>query len=260
MVRSSRALGVCAIIAASAAFAAAAHAMPIIPNIDTIDIQFGSKSLSYQYNGNLPDTLTGSTALGGEVTALYVPWPAGDDQDPAALYYKKSSGSTVFGADLSLQFTLDAADVSPTGSIGLTGTGGGETDFLTITGSTTPGGTNIVLWSLNITNVSLYGYVDDDAYILEAMGTIAVCDSSLGVGKNIVGQLAVVRGHVDVSSGFAQGYTPADELTGGQTFYYSGETGRAWVAPEPASLSLLAIGGLAVIAKLRRTRRGTAQI
>lgn len=254
MMRSPRAMGCWAAVAIVLMSAAAAQALPIIPDIGTIDIQFGSKSLSYQYNGSQADTLTGSAALGGEATAVYVPWPAGDEQDPAALYYKKATGATVFGADLSLQFTLDAADISPAGSIGLTGSGG-DGDFLTITGSTTPGGANVVLWSLNITNVALYGYVNADAYILEAMGIITVCDASLGVGFNVVGQLGVVRGHVDVSAGFGQGYTPADDLTGGQTFYYSGETGRAYFVPEPATLGLLAIGGLGLVAGLRRGRR-----
>ncbi|MDD4891386.1 MAG: hypothetical protein PHU85_15815 [Phycisphaerae bacterium] len=233
---------------------------PIIPGIDYLDIQFGTKALTYSFNGTADDTLVGSASLGGEATAYYTPWPMTDpDQEGTPLYYRKLTGGTMFGADVSLNFKFTSATTPPVpGTVSLNGVGGNANgDDFVIVGTTAPtGGTNVVLWAMEVTNVALYGYIGESSLILEAVGTVTA--SALDPG--LVGSLAVIRGHADANSPLPSGYTwpdgyaPDKNVSGSRTLYYSGETGPT---PEPATIAFLALGGLAMIRGHLR-RRHTA--
>ena len=234
-------------------------AAPIVPLIADHDFQFGAE-FQYSTNGSAPDTL--STAPfdpgGGEVTALWSPWPAGP---PVEVWFDDgiANGIAIFGADLRLNVSLSGHDeVPPHLTVSLTGTGANTAGpDLEIWGNLLGGDApNVKLWAIELEEVVLYGYGDSDSYVLEGEGTIV--DGEYALANNLIGTPGAMRGNIDFlnrPAGFMpDSYdplktSPFDDLVldGG----YSGETG---LVPEPATVGLLGLGVLLLLLRRRRRR------
>ncbi len=239
------------------AFSAATLAAPIIPTITGHDLNFGAYNadgtVEYATNGLDPDTLTyTSSDLDHEVTAYWPAWPSQPVYPVWSL-----AGMPFFGGDLVLSVTFlgqDAPYQGPGGTldVSLIGTGAntapGQAD-LEVYGSivTATGTYNGLLWAIDLEDVSLYGYSDSDAYVLEGIGTIV--GGSIAEFEGLVGQSGAMRGDLDFIDR-PQGWLvpqydpmlePIDESVRAA---YSGETG---LVPEPASIGLLLVGAAALL-------------
>ena len=226
-----------------------ASAAPLTPAITGYDLNFGAyntEAWEYRTNGNQPDTLTyDSFPADHEVTAFWPAWP----HPPVYPVWNQADGG--FGGDfaLSVQFTRqDAPYVGPGGTVdvSLVGTGGntepGAAD-LEIYGTIYLGGPRVtlsgLLWAVDLAKVSLYGYSNHDAYVLEGTGTIV--GGAVAELYQLIGKAGVMRGNLDFQDRPAgwmpPQYSPSDETqVEALRAAYSGETG----APEPASCILLA--------------------
>lgn len=261
-----------------------AYAAPLTPVVTGRDINFGAYNTGdvaeWATQGILPDTLTytreAQPGQDHEDTAYWPNWPT----PPVYPIFDDATG-TVFGGDfvLNVKFTgQDAPFTNPstgqTMNVSLVGTGvytGSDPQYAdlrvygTIPGVAGPG----LLWAVNLTAVSLYGHAGDvtpatppDAYVLEGVGTVV---GGL-LGQDLVGESAVMRGHLDFpdrpASWIPSLYDPTQSPSSYESTWsddlvlrasFSGETGLGIVAPEPATMGLLALGGL-VLSAIRRRR------
>ncbi len=246
-------------LALGVGLAGVGFAAPLTPVITAYDFNFGAFNTDgpaeWSTNGLAPDTLDFVAApFHTEVTALWPAWPV-----PPVFPVFNGAGS--FGGDFELhvQFTgQDAPYVGPGGviDVSLTGTGGNAAApdlmiFGAIPGLGIPFG---LLWALDLNLVSLYGYSNFDAYVLEGAGVIV--GGSVAQQFGLVGQQGVMRGNLD----FLQkppGWIPSlynpvlDPRQLQIRADYSGETGKGYPVPEPATW--IAIGaGIALLASRRK--------
>lgn len=235
------------------ALSASATAAPLIPPIDMTDFAFGAfnqdESIEYRTNGSAADTLTFTrNGADHEVSAFWPNWPA-----PPMLPVWDLNTTPGFGGDLVLgvQFTGQDAPIGAL-DVSLIGTGFHETSAtadleiwgaIVVDANTTLSG---LLWAINLDQVSLYGYSDSTAYVLEGLGTVV--GGAVPTYYNLaVGSPAAMRGDLDFIDRPAGWLPPLyDPLATGPEFSvradYSGETG---LVPEPAAMGLL-LGGLLV--------------
>jgi hypothetical protein len=235
--------------------AAPVWAAPLIPTLTGHDLQFGAHNgdgqVEYATNGTAPDTLVFTrNDMDHEVSAYWPSWPS-----PPMLPVWDLSDPANFGGDLVLGVKFDGQD-APIGplTVSLTGRGLNENaPDLEIWGKVTIGTTVLsgLLWALDLQQVSLYGYANSDAYVLEGTGTIADCLIAENY-PGLIGSPGAMRGHLDFLNRPAGWLTPLYDPLGTafpQTCVraaYSGETG---LVPEPGAMSLLLLG---VGALLRR--------
>jgi len=240
------------LIIAVLTFATATLAAPIIPAISGHDLNFGAYNadgtVEYATNGLAPDTLTYTTStMDHEVTAYWPAWPS----QPVYPVWS-IAGMPNFGGDLILSVMFNGQDApyqGPGGTldVSLTGTGAntapGVAD-LEVYGSivTATGTYNGLLWAIDLEDVSLYGYSDSDAYVLEGIGTIV--GGSIAELEGLVGHSGAMRGDLDFidrpQGWLMPQYDPMLEpIEESVRAAYSGETG---LVPEPASISLLLVG------------------
>jgi hypothetical protein len=122
---------------------------------------------------------------------------------------------------------------------------------LVIFGSIGAPGAPILLWALDLHDVSLYGYSGRNSYVLEGLGTIVGGD--IAVRNGLVGRPGAMRGHLDFLDQPAGWIPPLyhplqDQRQQQFRADYSGETG---LVPEPATVIGL-IAGLSALALKRR--------
>lgn len=241
------------------ALAAYAGAAPLTPTITGHDMNFGAFNPpgappEWATNGTLADTLSFGPG-GNEVTAYWPGWPA-----PPVFPVFDAGG--VFGGDLVLQVMFtgqDAPYVGPGGviDVSLTGTGAAPGPDLLIFGAIPGAGytSPTLLWAIDLDAVSLYGYSNNDSYVLEGVGTIV--GGAIAEQHQLFGQTGVMRGNLDFIDRPA-GWIPSlyDPLVDPDQFEiraaYSGETGVGYAVPEPASMLALALGGFGLLARRRR--------
>ncbi len=240
---------------------ATGYSAPLTPVITGYDFNFGAFNsdgpIEWNTNGLAPDTLDFvASSAHTEVTAFWPAWPA-----PPTFPVFNAAGA--FGADLELHamFTgQDAPYVGPGGviDVSLTGTGGtaGAPDLMifgSIPGLGIPFG---LLWAIDLNQVSLYGYSSSDAYVLEGAGIIVGGDVPQRYG--LIGQQGVMRGNLDFLSRPAGWIPPLyNPLTDPRQLLiradYSGETGKGYPVPEPATFAAFGLG-VAAVGLLRRRR------
>lgn len=227
----------------------AAWAAPLVPRIISHDFNFGGwerwapgRPAFYSPGGAAPDLLTLAPGdLDQEVTALWPVWPFGL---PAPVF----NAAGAFGGDIALRLAFDGHDEMPPHlDVSLTGTGAnaGAAD-LVISGAIPSMGIPYgPLYALDVRDASLYGYGNQQSYVLEMAGIITFMDPRLG---QLQGHEGVARGNIDFRElRLPSRYDPLKDYglfddEGG----YSGETGAGFPTPEPTSLLLLAVGGLAL--------------
>ncbi len=246
-----------AVFSALAAMSVAAVGAPLFPTIVGHDINFGAYNdpegiAEWSTNGLAPDTLTYILSeLHHEATAYWPAWPS-----PPVFPIFGAGG--VFGGDLGMQVMFtgqDAPYVGPGGTIdvSLTGTGASPGPDLVIFGSIGAPGPVMLLWALELEQVSLYGFSGRNAYVLEGLGTIV--GGEIAQRNNLIGRPGGMRGHLDFKHQ-PPGWIPAlyhplqDQRDARFRAGYSGETG---LVPEPGTLAAL-FAGLGVLAARRRRR------
>lgn len=238
------------LLLAVAAYAATAVAAPLLPSIFGHDFSFDAYNqdgaFEFATNGVDPDTLVFTRNLDDhELTAYRPNWP---DQ-PVYPVWDETTG-TMFGGDLELAVEFNDQDGPINGfDVSLLGTGSnrqpGAADFKiygTIILGPDPNDTlQGLLWALDLDEVVLYGYSDDDTYALEATGTIV--GGLVPERFALIGDPGAMRGDLDVigtpAGWIPSTYHPATDVDEEFRAAYSGETG--WI-PEPATLGLLLVG------------------
>jgi hypothetical protein len=232
-------------------------AAPLFPVIAGHDINFGAYNgvggpPEWSMNGLAPDTLTYVPAeIHHEATAYWPLWP-----NPPVLPI--FGGGGIFAGDfvLNVMFTgQDAPYVGPGGVIDVSLTGSGASPGapdLMVFGSIGAPGPVILLWALDLDDVSLYGYSSRRSFVLEGLGTIV--GGSIAEQNNLIGRPGAMRGQVDfvdIGEGPPPLYDPLRDP--GQNHFrvdYSGETG---LVPEPASILVITAGIVALLAR-RKTK------
>lgn len=232
------------------AFSATAFAAPLFPNITSHDFGFGAHNqpgqVEYETNGLAPDTLIFTQSLDDhEVTTYWPAWP-----DPPTYPVWSVAGVPIFGGDLLMAVQFTGQD-APFGSINvsLIGTGLNQGPDLQIFGTIVFPNFTLqgLLWSVDLQQVSLYGYANQASYSLEGLGTLVGGLVSDHFG--LEGQPACVRGSLSFvgrpGDWIPPLYNPtADARQTSVRASYSGETG---VVPEPAAIGLLLVGAVAAL-------------
>jgi|GEM_PF-5581050 len=230
----------------AALIASAVQAAPLVPRITSHDFTFGASEPSdtpfYDPRGADADFLTlEADPLDREVTAFWEVWPAG-----SPLSVLNSAGE--FGGDLEVYLEFDAEDSSTAGlDVSLTGRGrNANGSDIRVWGAIPDAGIAdfSLLLEIEVDSASLYGFAGQSSFVLETAGTIVGVDSRLPGAGDILGQSAVSRGNIDFRSiSLPAAYDPlAFTNTGPDGGGYSGEVGRGFPTPEPASLALLLLG------------------
>ena len=239
--------------------ATAVHGAPIVPTIDGADIGFAAE-MRYETRGALPDLLTTKDAAGDELLNKYEAgtyWPNYPALTPAIPLWYEEAGVRYYAADVQLAVQFTGSDVAPIPGlpiVSLIGTGAGAevqmVGDLEIWGTTVAPGSaaaNELLWAIQLDDVSMYGYANDDTFVLEGVGT--VIGGSLADAQSLVGAPGVIRGHIDLAGQIGEDYDPITVAAFEEHLAtYSGETG----VPEPATMAMLAMGGLSVLIRRRR--------
>lgn len=258
-----------ALMAVALATAGSALAAPLFPTITGFDFNFGAYNRiqdngapavpEYWLNGLLPDTLTYTRGSSDrEVTALWTTWPNGDP-DPIFNGQK-------FGGDFVLSvkfFGQDAPYVNPNGDqidLSLIGSGADIPNAgipgadLEIWGTVGAPGNPVLLWSLDLEKVSLYGKSGQPSYVLEGVGRIL--GGEIAQRYQLVGLTGVMRGQADligVSDGPPPLYHPLLEPKDDRVrLAFSGETGVGFAVPEPTTMAGLLLGASVLLLRRRR--------
>jgi len=236
-------------------------AAPLTPTITGFDFNFGAFNSSppaaeWNTNGVAPDTLDFlPSSAEQEVTAFWPAWPA-----PPPFIVLNAAGA--FGGDFELHVMFTAQDapyIGPGGviDVSLTGTGSAPGADLNIFGSIPGLGIPFgLLWAIDLERVSLYGYSNFDAYVLEGVGVIVGGD--VAIRNQLIGATGVMRGNLDFLDRPAGWIPPLyDPLGAGVPplqlrAAYSGETGKGYVVPEPATMLALAVGVALMACRRRR--------
>lgn len=258
-----KALAALILAAAGSSFAA-----PLFPTITGFDFNFGAYNRiqdtgapplpEWWMNSLFADTLTYTRGSNDhEVTGLWKTWPNGDP-DPIFNGQK-------FGGDFVMNiwfFGQDAPYVNPNGDkidVSLVGTGanipgaGVPGADLEIWGTVGVMGNPVLLWSLDLEKVSLYGKSGFKSYVLEGVGKIV--GGEIAERYQLLGQTGVMRGQADFIdvNGLPFVYDPLKDP--GNNVYrvaFSGETGVGYAVPEPTTLAGLLLGASVLL--LRRKR------
>lgn len=259
------------IAVAVAAASSAAYAAPMMPTILSNDWAVGGFNADgqaeYLTNGLGADRLIYTrSAANGEVVGYWPAWPA-----PAALPVLDLAN--FFGGDFAMNVIFTGQDAPYVGGpstldVSLTGTGGNDNgNDLELWGRVSAGGAPPagLMWAMDISSVSMYGYSNWNSYVFEAVGTIT--GGSLADLFGVTGFSGVVRGHIDFpdfaedgfggigpnrpAGFFTPGYDPmAADIDAGVRAGFSGEVGEGVVIPEPTTAGLLLLG----VAALARRR------
>lgn len=246
------------VLSSLAVLSTGGFAAPLTPTITGHDFNFGAFNVEgppeWSTNGLAPDTLVFTPGtVHQEVTAYWPAWPA---PPPHPVF----NGAGLFGGDflLQVQFTgQDAPYVGPGGviDVSLTGTGMEGPDLMIFGAIPSLGIGFGLLWAIDLRVVSLYGYSDFDAYVLEGEGIIV--GGEIAVRHQLVGQRGVMRGNLDFIDAPAGWIPPLyhplqDERQGQFRAAYSGETGVGYAVPEPTTIVAIGIGLAALAARRRR--------
>ncbi|MFN8220608.1 MAG: hypothetical protein U0S12_10835 [Fimbriimonadales bacterium] len=241
------------LLAAFATVASLASAAPLIPTITGWDFNFGAFNApgppEWSANAGAPDTLTFvPNEAHTEVTAVWPMWP-----NPPVFPIFNAAGA--FGGDFIMEAAFhgqDAPYVGPGGTINVSLTGSGH---LMLMGAIPALGIPYSpLWILDMPNVSLYGYANQPAYVLEGAGTVV--GGVIPEREQLIGRGGVMRGHLDFpehpDGWIPRLYDPLMDLEGRQfRADFSGETGLGYPTPEPAAFLPLALGVLLVLRRKR---------
>ena len=264
-------------------FAAGAHAAPLSVRIGDHDFSFdvpywptppGPWGAVYNFNGAAPDSLTvlppqvpnpNHYAVSYSYTGTVPTVPGGP---LASAFPYPITNTATFGGDLKLDMTFainDGPYVAPTGDrfdISLVGTSGS----LTITGQiwsqgfpfpapiypAAPVPNDIVLLNIIFDKVTLLARTNEDRiFKIEGVGDIMML---LGEPPQIFPvEKGVVAFDFIAKNPFGPiftkpDYSPTDDITMAILGDISGHTG----VPEPATVAMLAIGGLALVLRRRR--------
>ena len=251
-----------------------ASAIPISVTVDDYAFTFDTEFLvNYQFNGAAPDVLT--TAPQNATTEVglyrYLGIDGATDMlgNPIGFYpVWGSAAPLIFGGDLELEMVFNGADgpyTAPGGDqldISLTGTADAQTPsvgYLRVTGiigTPTPSGNPITLLEIQFDATSLIARAGEDvADLVEGIGTLT---QLLGVDVTAQGRTGVVTMKLYADGGAvifpippAENYDPMQDH--GLSDLLGRIAGEAGI-PEPASLSVLLLGAVAVICTNRRWR------
>ena len=262
-------------------FAAAAHATPLSVRIEDHDFSFdvpywplgqpGPWGAVYNFNGAAPDSLTLQAPDPNHYAVSYsytgaLPTVLGAPLASAFPY--PIINSLTFGGDLKLDMTFainDGPYVAPTGDrfdISLVGTSGS----LTITGQiwsqgfpfpapiypAAPVPNDIVLLNIIFDKVTLLARTNEDRiFKIEGVGDIMMLlgepPQIFPVEKGVVAFDFIAKNPLGPI--FTKpDYSPTDPITTTILGDISGHTG----VPEPATMAMLTIGGLALVLRRRR--------
>ena len=286
MLRICFGLGVLAVLV----FVAAAHASPLSVRIEDHDFSFDVPywpaepwGAVYSFNGAAADTLTLQAPKPNHYVSSYTyegtlptvpPNPLGVPPVPDPFGYPVSNSNT-FRGDLDLNMTFDSNDGPYVDTnngdqfdISLVGKNP-QTDFLTITGQifgqgpmtglaalypAAPVPNDVILLHIELEEVTLLARTGEDhIFKVEGKGTLTTL---LGV------DISTMQNPLEVGVTFfvfnAKSpqapifinpiYQPSDDVAGSILGSMNGAAG----VPEPATMAMLAIGGLALVLRRRR--------
>lgn len=220
---------------------------PITPKLIGHDINFGAfnsdGTAEWSFNGDDPDTLTYVASEDDREATAY--WPAWPGPPVFPIFY-----DDMFAGDVVLDVKFTGQDAPYVGSdatldVSLVGTGNRAGADLEIWGSIGAPGAPMLLWAVDLEEVSLYGYSGNESYKLDGIGVIV--GGMIAEQNGLIGQPGAMRGDLDFFDGIPgippllpSLYDPSEPLQGQVRAAYSGETGQA--VPEPTSLVLIGLG------------------
>jgi hypothetical protein len=244
----------CVVLGSSVALAA-----PLVPCIESHDFNFGASEggftpAFYEPRGADPDYLTlAADPADREVTAFWEIWPNGS---PLPIFNAQDQ----FGGDFELYLEFDGEDATPPPlDVSITGTGRNAGADLIISGKMPDLGIvdYQLLVAIDVQLASLYGYGDESSFVLETAGVFTAVNPLLPGADWLVGESAVSRGNIDyLELALPSGYDPlADYGLAADGGGYSGEVGRGYPTPEPASLLTLLVGTAVALRRRQADRR-----